>query len=106
MGIFFETRVQQDVEDAVRRRAEDQRRGGDDVDQELARLTMLHGAPRTQELQWKRLLLALGVVGLLAAAAAGAEWADLPTSSDALWGLATATFGIVIGLISGEKASA
>jgi hypothetical protein len=106
VGIFFETRMHPDVADAVRRAADDARRSGDEVGGELARLTMLHGAPRTQEFQWKRLLIALGLVGILAAAAVGAEWKDLTTSSEALWGLATTTFGIVIGLISGEKASA
>jgi hypothetical protein len=105
VGIFFETRVHQDVEDAVRQAADDERRGGQGG-RDLAMLALLHGAPRTQALQWNRLLLAIGLVGILAAAAAGAEWADLTTSSEALWGLATATFGIVIGLIGGEKASA
>jgi hypothetical protein len=106
VGIFFETRVHQDVEDAVRRVAEHERRGEDDVEGELARLTLLHGAPRTQELQWNRLLIAIGLVGILAAGGVAAEWGDLTTSSDALWGLATATFGIAAGLIGGEEPSA
>lgn len=52
------------------------------------------------------LLIALGLVGILAAAAVISEAHDLNDATDALWGLTTATFGLVVGLLGGEKAAA
>jgi hypothetical protein len=59
-----------------------------------------------QLLQWNRLVAALAILGILVAAAVGAEAADLDKSSDALWGLTSSVLGLVVGLLGGEKASA
>ena len=106
MGLFYETKLHPDVEDAVRRASTGVRRGEGDVEGDVARLALLHGSPRKQEIQWPRLLMALGLVGILAAAAVTSEAHDLHDATDALWGLTTATFGLVVGLLGGEKAAA
>jgi hypothetical protein len=52
-----------------------------------------------------RLLLALAIVAVLLGAGVWAEAGNLAASSKALFGLATTAFGIVVGLLTGEKPS-
>jgi hypothetical protein len=49
------------------------------------------------------LLVALAIVAALLVGGVIADAADLPNSSKALFGLATTAFGIVVGLLTGEK---
>jgi hypothetical protein len=52
------------------------------------------------------LIVALAVVAVLIGCAIGTDAAHLPSSSKALFGLATTAFGIVVGLLTGEKPKA
>jgi hypothetical protein len=91
VGIFFDTTVRDDVDDG-----DESRRGGE----------RRRPAPRVEQtLQWKRLLFALAILGVLIAAAVGTEAASLDASSKALWGLSASILGLIVGLVGGEKSS-
>jgi hypothetical protein len=49
------------------------------------------------------LVTALLIVAVLLGAGIGTDAANLPNSSKALYALATTAFGIVVGLLTGEK---
>ncbi|MGO9080744.1 MAG: hypothetical protein ACLQDY_17145 [Streptosporangiaceae bacterium] len=49
------------------------------------------------------LVVALGTVAVLLGAGIGTDAANLPNSSKAIYALATTAFGIVVGLLTGEK---
>ena len=76
------------------------RRDAGDVTADVERL---RAHAQTQTLRLDRLLAALGLLAVLAAAAVGTEAADLETSSEALWGMTVSVLGLVVGLLSGEK---
>ena len=106
MGIFYQSKLHPEVEEAVRRASTGTRRGEGDPEADMARLALVHELTREQEIQWPRLLIALGLVAALAVGGVICEAFDLDSSTDAFWGLATAAFGIIVGLLGGEKASA
>jgi hypothetical protein len=51
----------------------------------------------------KNLIVAIIIVAALIGAAIGTDAANLPNSSKALYVIATTAFGIVVGLLTGEK---
>jgi hypothetical protein len=104
MGFFYESHLRPEVEDAIRRAETGATRGPGDADSEIARIALLHGSAHTQEIQWSRLVIALGLVGALALGGVIADAFSLEKSTEAFWGLATAAFGIIVGLLGGEKA--
>ena len=52
-----------------------------------------------------RFIGALLILAAVAGAAIGTEAAGLPTATRALWGFGATIFGVVAGLLGGEKAS-
>jgi hypothetical protein len=52
-----------------------------------------------------RFLVAIGIFALVVAAAVGTDAGGLPDSSKALYGFAASIFGVVVGLLGGEKSN-
>jgi hypothetical protein len=54
-------------------------------------------------LNWKNLIVAIILVLALLGTAIGTDAANLPNSSKALYAIATTAFGLIFGLLTGEK---
>ena len=67
------------------------------------RATAAANANTPAKLKTANLIVALLIVAVLIGCAIGTDAAHLPNSSKALFGLATTAFGIVVGLLTGEK---
>lgn len=105
MGIFWSDEVEDrgttlesvlDVAFAARPPGSDQERA------RLVRNSAREVAPQAQ-LKVVPLVIALGIVGVLLGAGIWTDAAGLKGSSRAVFGLATTAFGIVVGLLGGEK---
>jgi hypothetical protein len=80
-----------------------------DVDAEITARTAAAAAGaqgQGGELQVARVVFALVLVAAFVGAGIGCEAGDLTDGAKALYGLAATAFGIVVGLVTGERPSA
>lgn len=77
---------------------------GDALDEEAkTRAAAVTNTNPPASLNKANLVVALVIVAVLLGAGIGTDAANLPNSSKALYALATTAFGIVVGLLTGEK---
>ncbi len=106
MGIFWDYSDQPrpSVVDSFKTALTKQAQQGDDLDAEAReRAVAAADATAPASLKAGNLIVALIVVAVLIGAGIGTDAASLPDSSKALYALATTAFGIVVGLLTGEK---
>jgi hypothetical protein len=106
MGIFWDSKDQpsQTVVNAFRAALAETPPEPAALDGEAqARATAVTNTSPPAALNRTNLLVALLIVAVLLGAAIGTDAANLPNSSKALYALATTAFGIVVGLLTGEK---
>ena len=77
-----------------------------DLEADSRTSAVLDDKPAAPLFRTDRFLVALGIFLAILAAAIVADATNLDDSSKALYGFATTIFGLVVGLISGEKPSA
>jgi hypothetical protein len=106
MGVFWDYKDQpsQAVVDSFRAALEKTPPQGPALDEEATtRAAAVTNASPPASLNRANLVVALVVVAVLLGAGIGTDAANLPNSSKALYALATTAFGIVVGLLTGEK---
>jgi hypothetical protein len=108
MGVFFESKpAQPKIRSAILESLRDNP-ASDDVAQNAAtqRANEVTGEIQAdREFKVGRFIGALILFGVIAAFAWYAEIQEMAGASEALWGIATTAFGIVLGFVGGEAAS-
>jgi hypothetical protein len=108
MGIFFETQpVQSKVRDAIRDalREDPQRVPNLEAEAAARASVVAENVRQGATFQSQRFLIALGVFLVIVLAAIATEGFGLDESPKALYGLAGAILGLIVGFLGGEKPS-
>jgi len=109
VGVFFEQVPQSNLAAMVERELQEALRTDPhsvDTEAEAAvRSKAVTAAMRSGTFKTSSFMVALAILGVFVAGAVVADAVNLDDSSKALYGFATTTLGIIVGLIGGEKTS-
>jgi hypothetical protein len=109
MGVFFDARVaqpkiEQAISSAFSSRPEVLQQP-QEAAMTAARAVTSSAAVVEKQFNARNFLFALAIFLAIVVAAVVTDALKLPDSSKALWGLAASIFGVIVGLLGGEKSS-
>jgi hypothetical protein len=108
MGVFFESRpVEPRIRSAILESLNDTPPNADAAQSVAAQRAneVTSDIEADREFKTGRFIGALILFGVIAAIAWYAEVRELEGATEALWGIATTAFGVVLGFVGGEAAS-